>query len=481
MQPSGTLSLAGLALSVILSGVVFLSQAPAWVALIPLGLFGIIELVQKLMTIHPRYFLYIMLALSYFVDDVNFQPWGPENTISEILGAFFYQSYQVTPLEVLSLCLAVWIGISAPKITRHIWWREGLGVGLFMVGLYQVGTFLSLGVGLSKGGDIGQHLIQTRLHHLLPIWFFIGFTLISSETHLKVVFRILVLATTFKSVQGVVNFAAHWGTYTDPENEYLIDHFFSIYAAVAIVYLFYQVLESSDPRHRLWSGIGLVPVVIAFVLNDRRTAVAGLGVAGLVFLGSRSKQWYRRYRRALSTGTLVLVAMTAATWNVPPPVGILGSTVKSLVVGESQQTDRPDYRVLENANLLHGVAQEPIMGMGTGRQVANVFGMPDLSEIFPTFLLTPHNLFLANWAYGGPLVVAVLTSLIVFMTALSLRLLRFPRHPDHFLLGLLSFVFFMQLLAYVIGDLGTYVQRNLVTAGLLFGALFRLTRRVDCD
>jgi hypothetical protein len=160
------------------------------------------------------------------------------------------------------------------------------------------------------------------------------------------------------------------------------------------------------------------------------------------------------------------------TWNMPLPLGFIGETYRSF--GNETGTGEPSYRDLENANLINAVTQSPVTGIGYGKEFDEVFPMPDISYVYERYKMIPHNLFLASWAFGGPLTISALSLLFATMIAFSGRLLKVSKEPILFLLGIVSLFYFLQYLTYTFGDLGFQIQRNQMLGGLLLGACFRI-------
>ena len=89
------------------------------------------------------------------------------------------------------------------------------------------------------------------------------------------------------------------------------------------------------------------------------------------------KGWVRQ-RLPLFLGLGLLGALyVGGTWNMPAPIGFVGSTVRSF--GQETGTEGPSYRDLENANLLFAISENPTMGLGYGREFDEKYKMPDIS------------------------------------------------------------------------------------------------------
>ena len=79
------------------------------------------------------------------------------------------------------------------------------------------------------------------------------------------------------------------------------------------------------------------------------------------------------------------------------------------------------YRQLENGNLIGSIVEDPVSGIGFGKEMNNEFGLVDIASVYPRYLTVPHNQLLAMWAYGGTFVFASLSVILTLMLAYSIR------------------------------------------------------------
>ncbi|RZA11764.1 MAG: hypothetical protein EOP10_32540 [Proteobacteria bacterium] len=279
-----------------------------------------------------------------------------------------------------------------------------------------------------------------------------------------------------KSFQALYVYFTHYQQYRTVE-EYLVDHYFSGFSVVAMICLCAYLISSKNWPLRLLIVTSMAAVGLAYIFNDRRTSYVGVafGLAVLpTLLPFKLIKKYMLHGLALATALLVF---TIASWNIEGPIGFIGNTYRSF--GAETGLEEPSYRDLENANLLHAVSQNPSAGLGYGKEFEEVFPMPDISFVYARYRMIPHNLFLATWAFGGPLTMAALSALFVTMIASAGKLLQKSREPGIFLLGVVSLFYFLQYFTYTFGDLGFQIQRNQMMAGLLLGACFRIYGMLD--
>lgn len=414
--------------------------------------------------------LLAFIVLSFFVDDISQVAWGRSvDTITEALGALVFKSFGITGMEAFIIIFAAWIVfVQGPKHFRE-WYR----LGFFTVALVGFGVFVTsllAGVfGTSNGGVIKTMFIQIRFLHALPLWVMIGFVVWRDPEFTAKALRWITIMIALKSFQAVFVYLSNRGSYAGAE--YLVDHYYSGFAVIGVIGLAYYFWVEKSFKIKALCVASVMAIGIAYVLNDRRTSIVGVAFAVAIVPTLLPFQVLWRYASRVLALIVLLIGFTIATWNMPPPLGIIGSTYRSF--GSETGVAEPSYRDLENANLFNAVAQAPTTGLGYGQEFEEIFPLPDISTVYDRYRMIPHNSFLATWAYGGPATIAALSLLFAFMIASAGALLRRTDSPINLLLGLMSLFFFMQYLTYTFGDLGFQIMRNQMIAGLFLGACFR--------
>ncbi|MDQ3234556.1 MAG: hypothetical protein M3Q07_22360, partial [Pseudobdellovibrionaceae bacterium] len=93
---------------------------------------------------------------------------------------------------------------------------------------------------------------------------------------------------------------------------------------------------------------------------------------------------------------------------------------------------------------------------------------------YPRYKMIPHNNLLAAWCYGGPLTIAGLSLVFLFMFAMAGRLVFDEDMAGYRYIGIFSLFYFVQFFSYVFGDIGLQVSKNQLLGGLLLGGCYRL-------
>jgi hypothetical protein len=412
------------------------------------------------------------LVLSFLIDDISQVAWGRTiDTWTEALGAILFKSYGLTGMETFAILLSAWLIIRRAPLLFRDWNKLGF-LPIFLVGVavficsYITGLF-----GVMSGGQVNTMFIQLRFLHCLPLWVFIGFAIWRDRTFTEKALKWMTIAICLKSLQALFVYFTNYSLFKYDE-EYLIDHYFSGFSVVALVCLVYYFFKAKSLSLKGLIAASAIVVAMAYIFNDRRTSYVGVALA-LATLPCLLP--FKILKKYLPHGIGLAIAgalFTMITWNMPMPLGFIGETYRSF--GNETGTGEPSYRDLENANLINAVTQSPVSGIGYGKEFDEVFPMPDISYVYERYKMIPHNLFLASWAFGGPLTISALSLLFATMIAFSGRLLKVSREPILFLLGVVSLFYFLQYLTYTFGDLGFQIQRNQMLAGLLLGACFRI-------
>lgn len=405
----------------------------------------------------------------------NYEPW------TETVGRYFFASFSeafgvsgvsVSLFEFLSILLAFWYSVKPSlrptKISGELSNRD-LSVIIFVM--------LGAGVlmGFLAGNDFGLMLTQTRAIFTLPFWLVISANCFTSIRRIWVVLGVIAGATLFKALQGLWCFYVYYGGQKG-EREYLIEHVTSEFLGTSILFVLAAMWRYWKKglilRVAMTSAIGCY--VLAFLLNDRRSALVGIAM-GLGVIGiSLSGRIYWRYLIHTLVALLASFFFLAATWNSSGALGFPARTIKSLTgSGESSA----GYRKVENANMLLAVASQPITGIGFGRRITMVYPLPDISGIYSEYDLVPHNTLLFVWTFAGPLGLAAFAAFCAISIGYSLRLFRLGTNLEITALGGMAAVILIKALAYIYADLGLREVRLLAEYGVVAGYVFSLTRK----
>jgi hypothetical protein len=450
----------------LLSAILYAAMPTAPYSLLPLLGFVVWRFFPQLGTNADQRFFLGFLILCFLLDDISYGPWGALDSVTEAAGQLLFRSFGINGMEACLLVFCAFIAITTRKEDKRLWVRLGLPQLLLMASAILVPALLASAWGLSVGGKLSTALSQIRYLYLMPLWVFVGFTVIRDRSFFERVFFWLTVTVVVKSIQSLFIWATNRAYFSD--FEYLYEHFFSAYATTSLVLLGYYFYRHKALHMRLLNGASIAVTVAALALNDRRTSYGAVIFALLSLLFLLPPTLQKRYGRLLLVGGLGFGALTAATWVLPFGPGAI---IRSL---EDDPTAGPSYRDLENANILREVSRAPFTGMGFGHEFDEVYPMPSVAAVYPRYKMIPHNVFLATWCYGGPLTMAGLSLYFAFLFATAGRLVSNEGMDGLRLLGVLCLVYFIQYFSYVFGDLGLQVNRLELLGGVFIGAAYRL-------
>ncbi len=316
--------------------------------------------------------------------------------------------------------------------------------------------------GLAKGHQPYLVFIQVRFLFYLYFWFMIGFWSIYQVDQAIALLNSLTIAMILKSLIAIYVYWTELRQFTDAE--YLVDHHASMFWSIAMIYIFARsFLWNRELKMKIIGTLLIALMAYPYILNDRRTSFLGIGFTFMFMLVVLKKQQLRRLFGLLKYGLPLYLIFFINHWI------------------KNQDQNPIDYRDLENFNILAMLAQSPLLGFGFGQRFEMVAPMPDISEIYALFDLIPHNTMLALWAYGGPLAMAALSSIVAMGFMSNIYLTKFSHDRQAELFGLVAIAGTIQWLLYCFADLGLIEIRSstvaMVFTGVSIGLRLRLSRQ----
>jgi hypothetical protein len=405
--------------------------------------------------------------LCFFIDDIALGPWNDLDSITEDLGILLFHSFGITGFEAFTMGFSLLCFVITKREEKKAWLSQGLLPLLLIASLVFTTGLIGVFYGVMTGGDLQTGLIQNRLFYLLPLWTFIGFVVMRDVQFFRKIFFWLTLLVVFKSFQAIFIWITNRGALS--EMEYLYDHYSSAYQVVVMLHLLQYAWRRPELMLKAASLMAVGVTLFAYILNDRRTSYVGIPFAMLILPFFLPPSFMKRFGRLILATTLVGGAFTAVTWTLPFS---LGSLYRSFGTETGQQG--PSYRDLENANMLREVSRAPLTGMGYGKEFQEFYPMPSVAVKYPRYKMIPHNALLSAWCYGGPLTIAGLSLIFLFMFALAGRLIYDEQMVGYRYIGLFCLLYFVQFFSYVFGDIGLTVNRNQLLGGLFLGGCYRL-------
>jgi hypothetical protein len=382
--------------------------------------------------------------------------------------------------EVTSLALAGWAAFRYGRSEIAAFYASArFRVVALLALVIPVAAGIAVLRGLAAGGSAGVAMTQVRNLPVLGVWLYIGFLTCRRPNHAAWYAAAVVIAVTLKCLEGWYCFFAVYGGAMG-RREYLMEHITSEQICIAgfiVAGLWWRWRRHIF--HDLAAGSLLLTYVVPYFLNLRRTSFIGVGLTlGMVpFVYPRD---VRRHHYII--GALVLAffgSAVAATWNLPPPLGMIAKPIKRFVTKD--EYFELDYRDVENFNQYHGIMESSVLGRGFGKHLPTALELVDISGSYPLYDIVPHNNVLWIWCNAGPLGMAAFGLTCAFGMA---TLIRLGRVSEDWRVKLLAFVGWGMIVRWMIwayGDLGFAFFRLPAMVGLVIGMGIRLLAQVEDD
>ncbi len=420
----------------------------------------------------------LLLGFSLFLDIPAARAYNEHNAWTAQIGKLLFHGineiYKIplsfTLFEVLSYALAGLIMIRWGIQRSRLWLI--LALSAFLIPL---ACFLGTLTGVFRGNVLALAFSQLHFVPMIPVWMVIGYYLGMQPALLQKAARILFWVCIWRSLYALYVFLVIYGGKMGAR-EYLIDHASSGFLAVALGYAGFQAFTQRTDLQKVFAyGGAFVLMLWPYILNDRRTSFVGLMAALLLipFILPKAIRLRMRstYRWAI-LAAVILVSYKVVFSKAPANLGQQEYGEESIDVGNL------DYRQIENYNLMIGVIERPLLGLGFGTRFPQAVPLPDISFSFELFDAIPHNTLLYLWTFAGPLGVAGFMTASCFMVLVLARVGQLARSKRELLLAFLGLITVAQWAMYVNFDMGLLESRTSMLIGIFAGGLFPVYGRI---
>jgi hypothetical protein len=415
--------------------------------------------------------LLTLMTLTLCLDSPSARAYNEHESWTELLGQFLFHGFKdlysiplpVTLFELLSFALFMAVLILWGFQKAQLW-KTMLASAV----LVPIAVGIAWVSGGLRGNDISLGLTQLHAVPMLPVWLTLGFYLGIRPSNCERIFQILFFSSLFKAFYALYVFIVIYQG-SMGEREFLIDHPSSIYLLCGMLYGVWQILRRDlSLVKKFLFLVALFAIGSVYVLNDRRASFAGVALALLALpfiLPTRFRaDLWPLYRAAIGLGGIVLFGLALDSSN---PYSFTGG-LKS----EFMSQEVLSYRHIENFNLLSGVMEDPIFGMGFGTHYPQVIELPDISATFSLFTAIPHNTLYFLWTFAGPLGMAAFTSLAWVTIILITRCGAWARTSAQLFYAILALFLAAQWIVFVYFDMGLLEVRSLMVFGIVIGSLY---------
>ncbi|HEX5369138.1 MAG TPA: O-antigen ligase family protein [Dehalococcoidia bacterium] len=301
----------------------------------------------------------------------------------------------LTPIECLAFgCIVILL------LKKRLTLRGGPLIAPFGVLL----AVLVLGVfrGHEAGGDLKIALWGVRSLFLMFAVYLLTVNLIKTPAQARLLLGMFLVGAAAKGAIGlwryVVDFHGQVQTSdTGVAGNALMEHeesFFFLIVLLFVVVAFAFGLSKRDKRLALISSAF---VLIPFLANQRRVAIAALilcivTLAIVIYVFESSRR--RGLVKLVSFAAVVLCLYGAWGWSSTSLVATPVQAVKSTFEPNQRDASSNDYRKIEDADLRATAKTDPLLGVGFGLKIQQAQPLPDISDTYTWYLYLPHNGYL---------------------------------------------------------------------------------------
>ncbi len=337
---------------------------------------------------------------------------GWESPLYPVARAFLTNLSAVTGIGALRaplvdiLTLGLWV-MSLVRSKDKSWVSQTRSVRALDVALgVSAATVIGLDLlGVARGGNMAESFWQLRHLLLFPLRCALLLRALDGTlAELKAVAVLLIGVGVLKSLVGIyflygVVFPA--GEYV----EFTTSHTDTLLFVPLLAMFLNLLVERWSPRLFLRSMIWVPIVAFGMVCNDRRLAYVCLAFAMVATFALSGRTKFKRsvIRGALFVAPFVPFYVAAGWTSTGGRLFWAARLAKSVIYGDPNQGNQPDYRDLENLNVLFTWANNALLPYGFGHKMQVLFPLPDISTYFPSWEYHPHNQYLWILALAGPI------------------------------------------------------------------------------
>lgn len=347
----------------------------------------------------PRYGVYFILFFSLLGDSVLLYSYPFTKNLSSVESLLYVHGALIfSPLELyLVLTLMIWLGKGLMRRKLHFQMGPLFWPAMIFM-LLQVGGLV---YGLGTGGNVNVALWESRAIFYMPILLILVSNLIVQRAHVMQLTWTIMLALFIEGIVGIIVFMTrHHGSLAGVES--ITEHSAAIHMNSLFVLLLASWLFGAGPAKRFWLLLMMPPVLLTYIITQRRAAFVGLGIVLFIM----TVIFHRLHRRLFWT-VMPIIAVVGALylvtfWNSNSALGFMASAVKSIVAPEAGGADESSnlYRDLENINIAGTIYDNPLTGVGYGQKFHILVPMPDIS-FFVWWEYIVHNSVFWIWLKSG--------------------------------------------------------------------------------
>jgi O-antigen ligase len=443
----------------VVAGYVAMGTAPAGFSVALLGL--IVACTAAF--IRPAVGVHIIVFFSLLGDDVV-TTWYPftKNMSSQESMFFVADAFSFTPLEMVLVATCVSLILRAIAADD---WR--LTRGVLMRPMLVLLAFVLFGFvkGYLTGHDRNIAVFEMRPLLYLPVLYVLITNVFTEQRQYRITVVLAVIAMGIQSV-----FALGYWRGLSPNVRGDLEDLGEHTSAVTQAFVFLLIIcliAFVGTRWKKWAMVPLlVPMVIAFVLAQRRAGMVSLFIGIIVMFAVLYVRNRRRFWHIAPAFAFLALVVVIGTWGASGGLGLPANAVKTVFFPdqlESADESSNLYRQIEAYNIWFTIRASPLTGFGFGQPFIVVQQMPDISQ-FEYWQYLPHNSVLWVWIKLG--FFGFVTMLYLFGRAIQrgARTAREITRPDDLAMVVAAFGFLIMFLVFAYVDIGWSIRPAVMLA-----------------
>lgn len=251
---------------------------------------------------------------------------------------------------------------------------------------------LSFAYGLKSGGTFLTGLWEVRALFYFTLFYLAVPQIVQNRRQLRILLWIVILAISFKALQGVARFAGLGFSFAGHPT--LTNHEDPVFMNTLFILLLGLWIFRSAHSHKYGLVLLMPLLTLGFFMGQRRAAMASLFVSLVAFfllLQGRQKWKFSKWALPVLVG---LVIYGAAFWNSDSLLARPVEMVRSGIYTSRENLSEEDYysnlyRRYENYNLAYTMRQNPVMGTGFGRKYEMPLELANIDFTLREYI--PHN------------------------------------------------------------------------------------------
>jgi hypothetical protein len=426
-------------------------------------------------TLQPRVGLYLLFTLVLLFENVSFDPLMRPGfflplQVDRLITANGGQSSGGVLINSFEVLLFLILGTWAARSTagRNFDFRRGMLWGPMM--LFALALVGGLVHGAITGGDFHIGLWESRFLFYMVICYVIAANTIRTPGHLNTITGLMLVCNALFAVEGALRHLVFEKTMPLLTGDGVFEHVDVIFLGSLLVLTLLQNVFGG-PRWQRILGLLTSPIAVYTLLaSERRAGYIAIIVAIAACIAVMAIA-HRKAFFIIGTTLLVVGAVYLPVfWNNTGLLGQPARAIRSISQPDERDAASNLYRDIERVNVIAGMNESPLIGVGFGQPFPFVAPLPDLSWwIFWHY--EPHHNILWVWLKTGAIGFMLFFTLMGGAIARGAYLAVKLTEPRMRVFALLTVACVVMTLVFCYVDLGLVSGRVTIMLGTLIGTM----------